>query len=398
MTAPARTRAWWTATRRAAWWTATRRAAAHRRALALAAGLIILAAAWLGPLAALARHAFAAHMTLHMIVVAVAAPLVAWGVSASRFDPVIRRPGLFSPVPASIVELVVVWVWHAPVLHDAARRTTEVWRLEQASFLAAGLLLWLATLGGRPSQTPWRGLAGAGALLFTSIHMTLLGALFAVGWRPLYAHGAQPWLHPVLDQQIGGVIMLVVGGASYGVGGLMLILAVLNSEAGVARRRAGPVDAASTGGATGPGDDDGSVDGESGTHRDEGDANPRVAGVDLDTAQEEAAGQQQAGEQQGVRGGPQPSRRNTQRPDGQGEHKVNQAEQRAVRMSQGPHEAPGLVRDVEVEPYLESVQRFQHETECGKERQRPPADAQVPGHKDGVGVGLVPGSTQAGEL
>ena len=45
-----------------------------RRAL-LILGLLVLAVVWLGPLPQLARHAFFAHMTMHMGVVAMAAPL-----------------------------------------------------------------------------------------------------------------------------------------------------------------------------------------------------------------------------------------------------------------------------------------------------------------------------------
>jgi putative membrane protein len=53
--------------------------------------LLILCAAWLGPLPALAREAFFAHMTLHMAVVAVAAPLLAIAVGAGALPPCGRR-------------------------------------------------------------------------------------------------------------------------------------------------------------------------------------------------------------------------------------------------------------------------------------------------------------------
>src|SRR5690606_37671550 len=60
--------------------------AAHRRWL-LAAGLLVLGAAWLGPLPAWSRHWFSAHMLMHMAVVAVAAPLVASSIAGTRADP-----------------------------------------------------------------------------------------------------------------------------------------------------------------------------------------------------------------------------------------------------------------------------------------------------------------------
>jgi putative membrane protein len=64
--------------------------------------------------------------------------------------------------------------------------------------------------------------------VFTSMHMTLLGALFALAKRPLFVHAAEaPAISALDDQQLGGVIMLLVGGASYLAGGLWLTAAIL---------------------------------------------------------------------------------------------------------------------------------------------------------------------------
>lgn len=173
----------------------------------------ILAATWLGPLPALSRHSFAAHMTMHMLVVAVAAPLFALGFARERF--------VVAPIPASLVELVVVWTWHAPALHHAARFSIVILVVEQATFLAAGLLLWFSVLG-----TANRAGAGIVALLLTSMHMTLLGALLALSPRPLYGHHAGGSLSPIDDQHLGGAIMLVAGGAAYLLGGVALTIAL----------------------------------------------------------------------------------------------------------------------------------------------------------------------------
>src|SRR5690606_2274113 len=79
------------------------------RRYALVSGCAVLAMCWVGPLARLAHTSFSIHMTIHMGVVAVAAPLLALGVAGGRFDPVRRHPVLFAPIPASMVELAVVW-------------------------------------------------------------------------------------------------------------------------------------------------------------------------------------------------------------------------------------------------------------------------------------------------
>jgi putative membrane protein len=192
-------------------------------------GLLALAAVWVGPLPDLAPGSFSAHMTMHMGVVAVAAPLIALGFAGTRFDPVRRIPALFPPIPASIVELVIVWAWHAPVLHHAARHSTAGLVLEQGTFLLSGLLVWFAAFGGDPRERANRTGAGILALLMTSMHMTLLGALLALPPRPLYAHAADPGsrLTPLEDQHLGGAIMLVGGGVAYLLGGLGLMVEML---------------------------------------------------------------------------------------------------------------------------------------------------------------------------
>ena len=205
-----------------------------------ALALAVLGCAWLGPLPALARHSFAAHMTIHIAVVAVAAPLLALAMAGRAADPVRARPRLVAPIPASMIELVVVWAWHVPALHHAARLGSGTFVLEQASFVAAGVLLWIAAIGGDREQRRLRAGAGIVALLFTSMHMTLLGALFALTTRPLFQHTeAATGIAAVVDQQLGGVIMLLVGGASYLVGGLCLTSTALRSKATASFARQG---------------------------------------------------------------------------------------------------------------------------------------------------------------
>jgi putative membrane protein len=197
----------------------------------LLAGVALLTSAWFGPLPDLARQSFAAHMSMHMAVVAVAAPLLALALSGSAADPARAMPRLFAPIPASMFELIVVWAWHAPALHQAARHQTWALVFEQSSFLTAGLLLWIAACGGDPVQRRFRRGPGVVALLFTSMHMTLLGALFAMANRPLFIHGpdAPTTASLLTDQHLGGAIMLLVGGGSYLIGGLYLTAGLLRA-------------------------------------------------------------------------------------------------------------------------------------------------------------------------
>lgn len=199
----------------------------RRSALALLA-LVTLLIAWFTPLTRLLPGPFSAHMTVHMAVVAVAAPLLAFAVAGSRWDPVRHVPWLLPPVPISIVELVVVWAWHAPALHHFARHSTLGLVCEQASFLTSGILVWLSAFGGDPHTRQDRTGAGILALLLTSMHMTFLGALLALPPRALYTHHAHHGAHdPLQDQHLGGAIMLLAGGIVYLLGGLWLTAELL---------------------------------------------------------------------------------------------------------------------------------------------------------------------------
>lgn len=187
--------------------------------VSLIAGLVLLPLGWV----AAAQAGMIGHMAGHMIAVAVAAPLIAFALADTRYDPARRWPRIVTPLAMSLVELATVWGWHLPALRMLANSNVAAMIVEQAMFLAAGWLLWAAVLGAGPD----RRAAGVGALLLTSMHMTLLGALIGLAPRPLYpamAHG----MHDALaDQQLGGVVMLLVGAASYFLGGLALLATLL---------------------------------------------------------------------------------------------------------------------------------------------------------------------------
>ncbi len=187
------------------------------------AGLALLAAAWLGPLPELAIGSMTAHMVLHLAVVAIAPALLA------RPLPVAAGPVLLGA--AGLLEMLVVWGWHAPDAHVWARLSSTGFALEQASFFLSGLLLWSAALtAGR--------LGGAAILLLTTMHMTLLGALIGLAPRPLYDVYCSGLLGlgPLEDQQVSGAVMAGLGGLIYLTSALARLAPALEAgESGVPR-------------------------------------------------------------------------------------------------------------------------------------------------------------------
>ena len=189
---------------------ALRRVPPAVRPVPLAAGLAALALVGALALDPLEGLGFTSHMLRHMLLVAVAAPLLVLGAPALA-----GRLGI-SPLVATVAEFALVWAWHVPALHDAARAAPVPLAVEQASFLVAGLLVWASVLA------PGRELAGAGGLLLTSMHMTLLGALICLAPAPLYLCTVAPDA-ALDDQRLGALVMLGLGTPIYLVGGLALV-------------------------------------------------------------------------------------------------------------------------------------------------------------------------------
>lgn len=204
------------------------------------AALLACLVAWAAAAPPLQQWPFTLHMVRHMLLVAMIAPLVVilWQRTA-------RPLFVVSPLLATLLEFIVVWGWHLPAAHAAARDSLPGFMTEQVSFLVAGLLLWSAVL------QPGAALAGAGGLLLTSMHMTLLGALVvlsptahtvhALGHsaQPLHAlfpvtEGLQAWLQapasPLVDHQTGGLVMLGVGMPIYLIVGLLLVYRQLSEN------------------------------------------------------------------------------------------------------------------------------------------------------------------------
>lgn len=216
-----------------------------RRALLTLAGLAVAAAVLLGPLDALADRSVALHTVQHMTLMAVAAPLIAAGAPLAAAGAVLAPAWLGGRAPpgwrglrhaaqalrgvpmASVVQGVVMWLWHLPAMTAAALADDGVHALMHASFLAAGVLFWAALLRSVRAAPAGFG-AGALAVAATLAHMGLLGALLFFAPRPLYAEYAlrvsSLGLDWRSDQQLAGIVMWVPACVPYLAGGAWLLV------------------------------------------------------------------------------------------------------------------------------------------------------------------------------
>lgn len=176
--------------------------AVHRRRggeggdLLVAAGLAVLAIAFVSPLCALSSALFSARVVHHALLIAVAAPLLAFGLPGR---------GLAPPLSMAVVaHALALWIWHAPEPYAWALSHDAAYWLMQASLFGSAFAFWRAVRRAG-------GIAAAGALLLTMMQTGLLGALITFAAAPLYAPHlltTQAWgLEPLADQQLAGLIM-----------------------------------------------------------------------------------------------------------------------------------------------------------------------------------------------
>jgi cytochrome c oxidase assembly factor CtaG len=132
---------------------------------------------------------------------------------------------LTEPVTATLVQAVVMWVWHAPALFDRALDSSGWHIFQHSCFFVSSLLFWWAMLHPR-----WRsgGYGTSAACLFiTSLIGGALGALMSFSASPWYADYAAMGmtgigLDPVDDQRLAGLIMWIPGGLVHGVAALAM--------------------------------------------------------------------------------------------------------------------------------------------------------------------------------
>lgn len=154
-----------------------------RRGAFLLAGCAVVAFALSPPVDAAADESLPLHMVQHMLLLAVAPPLLILGEpirvafdllpprGARRLADLLRsRPlqALLNPLVALAVFALVVVGTHLPAVFDTAMESDSLHALEHGAYLTAGLLFWAAVLGADPAAKPL-SLIGVTALLTSAM-------------------------------------------------------------------------------------------------------------------------------------------------------------------------------------------------------------------------------------
>ncbi|MDX6424305.1 MAG: putative rane protein, partial [Gaiellaceae bacterium] len=224
-----------------------------------AAGLAALFVAFAPPLATFDGELFWVHMTQHVLLLAVAPPLILlgrpWSTIGRALPLAVRRPAargvtrarmLTSAPFALVVFSGTLVIWHVPLLYDATLRFSGVHVLEHALFLTTGLLFWSQLIDTPPFRSrlddPGRALYAAAGTAAGSA----LGLVLALASTPLYADYAELRSRPggisaLADQHLAAGIMLVPGSVPFLAACVVFLYRWLDVSAREGRRVSSPV-------------------------------------------------------------------------------------------------------------------------------------------------------------
>ena len=213
---------------------------------AFGGSLVALLIALVSPVDVYSNDLFFVHMIQHLILVMVAAPLIRianpiaeylWGLPAS-----IRRPigtllakngairaflyGVTNPLVAWFLFAIVMWVWHIPDIYDKALGSKGIHNFEHLSMFLIGIIFWWPVLGSpvlfKQLTFPLRFLY----LFLALMQNVILAAILTYTDTQIYQFYADSPLHWGIsnsaDQQLGGVLMWLVGSMMFA--GITIVL------------------------------------------------------------------------------------------------------------------------------------------------------------------------------
>lgn len=237
------------------------------RTVSFALGLLTIVVAIDSPLDPLADSLFAAHMTQHVLLLAVAPPLIVlsapwarlWQPLPLRFRRTVARAVVLSPrarwlraLSHGLAHPLVAWtlfsanlvVWHVPTLYDLTLRSDAVHETEHALFFFSGLLFWGAVIDSPPFHVRLDWLRRVAFVTGGMLVGWLLAVVLAFATTPLYPAYASLAHRPgglaeLTDQRLAAGVMWVPGSLSFTVAIIVFFYRWLEPEPVSRRRRLG---------------------------------------------------------------------------------------------------------------------------------------------------------------
>ena len=185
-------------------------------------GVLLIAIAFVSPLAHMGSELVTAHMIQHLIIGDIAALLIVLGLTRSVLQPVMalkafdRLRFLTLPMIALPLWIANLYIWHIPALYDGTVTSEPLHALQHACFITFGICMWMPIAGPLPVPSWFGGGAQVGYTITARLASAGLGNILMWSGVALYAAyepGQEYWgISPITDQGTAGVIMMVEGG------------------------------------------------------------------------------------------------------------------------------------------------------------------------------------------
>jgi len=229
------------------------------RFAAFLAGIVSLWIAIGSPLEAFDDVSLSVHMVQHLLLMAVAPPLILLGAPAlpllhglprritrGTVRQVLSWPPakwlghvLTNPVVCWIAATVALIAWHIPAAFELALRSDYWHEFEHACFFATSLLFWWPVIQPFPSVARWPGWSIPLYLFLGTLPGGALGAFLTFCDRVLYpSYAAAPVIFNVSlleDQVFAGALMWVFGTFVYTVPAVILTVRFLSGNTSPSR-------------------------------------------------------------------------------------------------------------------------------------------------------------------
>lgn len=208
----------------------------NRRTAFFGSGVLLMLLTLIGPLDFLGdEYLFSAHMLEHILLYLAVPPLLLLGIPATpvqsllsieiaaKIERFLRRPAF-----ACLVAVATMWLWHLPVLYNAALNNEAIHAAEHLSVLIAGTIFFWPIF--TPLQSHRLAPVIGAVYIFTAMSANMiLGILLTfspVGYYPTYLNSSDGtevfqlirtvWkLDPQSDLNLGGMFMWIIGGLLY---------------------------------------------------------------------------------------------------------------------------------------------------------------------------------------
>ena len=166
------------------------------RVICFASGLALIAIAFVSPLGRIDDELVFAHMGQHLLMGDLGALLIVLGLTGPLLQPLLANRWLgwlrhlAHPLVALPLWTIDLYVWHLPVLYQAATEHSGLHALQHTCFIGFGVLMWMPLLGPLPQPSWFRIPAKIGYLITVRFVGIVLGNVFMWSSSVFYPHYA----------------------------------------------------------------------------------------------------------------------------------------------------------------------------------------------------------------